>query len=167
MTYLFEEQLRIGKEAEGHLDEFFSPWFDIRHASLAEEKASGIDREFVCKHSGFAFTVEYKRDSRAHSSKNAFIEMVSSVEDGKPGWARSSKAGTLVHYIPEGKIVRLISLGLLRHWLPYFVTKYEWKDIPNDGYTTRGLLVPLAVIDKTCCVGELNIVNRTLAFAFM
>lgn len=144
--YQFDRQLSIGEEGEAFLDGFFAAWFDIRRATR-EEQGLGIDRWFLDAR-GRRQSVEYKMDSAAARTGNAFIETVSVDTTGKPGWAYSSQARTLVYYIPPDGLIYVIRFRHLRVILPRWERDYPARAIPNNGYHTHGLLVPLNEIER-------------------
>lgn len=144
-TYSFRTQLANGAQGEARLDTWFGHWFTIRHATDAEQHR-GIDRIFT--RDGHTYAVEYKTDSRASSTGNAFVETVSVDTTGKPGWAYSSEADVLCYYVPVSEVIYIIDMRKLRHHLPQWQRQYQARKIPNDGYYTHGLLVPLDEFER-------------------
>lgn len=140
MTYQFDRQLAQGAEGEAFLDEYFMAWFDIRRATPAEQR-QGIDRWFTRGTRRLA--IEYKTDMTAARTGNAFVETTSVDTAGKPGWALSSQAHMLVYYIPPDGLIYAIWMARLRRSLPRWDLLYPTRAIPNQGYHTHGLLVPL------------------------
>ena len=93
-------------------------------------------------------TVEFKADTTAATSGNAFIETVSVDTEGAPGWAAYSLAQYLVYFIPPTGAVYVVPLtslrnALLRRWARD-EERYPRRAIQNRGYKTHGVLVPLA-----------------------
>ncbi|MEB2351838.1 MAG: hypothetical protein OZ924_10535 [Burkholderiaceae bacterium] len=163
--YQFDRQLSIGEEGEAFLDGFFAAWFHIRRATPVEQR-QGIDRWFVDAR-GRRQSVEYKADSTAARTGNAFVETIS-VDitgkpgwayssqartlayyiTGKPGWAYSSQARTLAYYIPPDGLIYIIRLRHLRVVLPRWERDYPTRAVSNAGYHTHGLLVPLHELER-------------------
>jgi len=141
VAYSFDRQLAQGEQGETFLDGFFLPWFTIRRATR-EEQRQGIDRWFVDARKRRQ-SIEYKTDSAAGRTGNAFVETVSVDTTNKPGWAYSSQAETLIYYIPDDGLIYVIRMAHLRLVLPAWVRKYPTRAVPNAGYRTHGLLVPL------------------------
>lgn len=146
-TYSFRTQLVNGAQGEARLDAWFGHWFTIRHATM-EEQHRGIDRIFTRHDNGKCYAVEYKTDSRASSTGNAFVETVSVDTVGKPGWAYSSEADYLLYYVPVSEVIYIIPMVNLRQRLPQWQRQYQARKIPNQGYCTHGLLVPLDEFER-------------------
>ncbi|HMN12042.1 MAG TPA: hypothetical protein PKD55_06935 [Bellilinea sp.] len=144
--YQFDRQLSIGEEGEAFLDGFFAPWFHIRRATPAEQR-QGIDRWFVDAR-GRRQSVEYKSDSTAARTGNAFVETISVDTTRKPGWAYSSQARTLVYYIPPDGLIYIIRFRHLRVVMPRWERDYPTRAVSNAGYHTHGLLVPLHELER-------------------
>lgn len=140
-AYDFTAQLQLGEHHEADLDRFFSAWYDIRKVDR-EEQRQGIDRIFTRKDNGAVHRVEYKADSKASETGNAFVETVSVDTANKPGWAHSSQADYLIYYLPKDLLIYVIAFVDLRKRLPKWCS-YRSRRIPNNGYHTVGLLVPL------------------------
>lgn len=142
-TYQFQAQKSQGCKGEKQLDRFFRSDFEITEASPNDQR-QGIDRWWKCRESGRVYSVEYKTDSTAVKTGNAFIETVSvDSYPYKKGWAYTSEADLLVYYLPEKRIY-LITFTALRDCLPEWEEMHPTRQIPNVGYKTHGLLVPLA-----------------------
>ncbi len=147
MAYQFDTQLYEGNKGERYLDRFFAYWYGITPATYRQQR-QGIDRVFTCRYFGQSFTVEYKTDKRAARSGNAFIETLSVSTTGKRGWAYTSQAAFIVYYIPGTERVFILDVLLLRANLLRWCNTYPTRSIPNRGYTTEGLLVPLAELER-------------------
>lgn len=141
-AYDFQERLTAGQKGEATLDRFFATWYAIRPATRAEQR-SGIDRIFTRRTDGQIAAVEYKTDWAAHRTGNAFIETVSVDSANKPGWAFSSKAAILVYYVIDDDLAYIVTFATLREHLLRWQRAYPTRSIPNKGYHTVGLLVPL------------------------
>lgn len=146
-TYNFQTQLATGEEAERRLDAWFAHWYAIEPATPAQQRA-GIDRIFTRHDTGRAFKVEYKTDSRASATGNAFVETVSVDTTGKAGWAFTSQADILLYYVPVSEVIYVIQMATLRRHLSRWQRQYQARKIPNQGYCTHGLLVPLDEFER-------------------
>lgn len=144
-TYDFTTQLTQGAEGERILDNYFANWFTIRHATRLEQR-NGIDRIFTRE--GATYKVEYKTDTRASQTGNAFVETVSVDTAGKRGWAYTSEAEYLLYYVPGPETVYIIPFAQLRRHLTQWEQQYPTRKIPNRGYQTHGLLVPLDEFER-------------------
>jgi hypothetical protein len=146
MTYYpFHTQQAQGEAGEAVLDRFFSRWYRIIPAS-AQHQRRGIDRVFVAGTRRIA--VEYKSDSTAARTGNAFVETVSVDTAGKPGWVYTSQADFLVYFIPPDDLVYVLRPATLRKALPGWLRRYPVRAIPNAGYHTHGVLVPLDEFER-------------------
>lgn len=132
---------------EKELDEFFSQWYDIQPVDR-EMQRKGIDRIFTRHDNGYIFKIEYKTDWKATKTQNAFVELISVDNTGKPGWAYSSQADYLLYYLPEDILVYVIAFENLRNCLPAWVDKYPVRTIRNVGYNTVGVLAPLCEFER-------------------
>ncbi len=147
-TYKFHTQLRQGEGSEADLDKFFRvQGFHISTANR-EMQRRGIDRVWFRERDGKLFTVEYKADSLAGSTGNAFIETVSVDTANKPGWAYSSEAAMLVYLVTQPQTIYCISMARLRKQLERWQAQYPTRQAQNDGYQTHGLLVPLDELER-------------------
>lgn len=146
-VYDFKRQLANGERGEAFLDAFFARVYDITPATAAEQR-QGIDRHFVNRTTGAKLTVEYKTDTRAARTNNAFIETVSVDRVGKSGWAYTSQADWLAYFVPGQELVYLIHFSDLRQRLPKWATRYPVREALNAGYKTLGLLVPLVELKR-------------------
>lgn len=149
-TYEFDKQLAVGHSGESALDAFFGRWYIIRPATAAQQRA-GIDRIWEDRKTKRVMRVEYKTDRRAGRTGNAFIETASVVVDGvtkKQGWALTSQADVLVYYIPEPEAIYLLQLDDVRRALPGWMKQHLVRQIPNSGYYTEGVVVPLREFER-------------------
>lgn len=144
--YQFQAQLAEGQAHERHLDDVFAKWFAIKPATAAQQRL-GIDRIFRHR-DGSVYQVEYKADSLAGKTGNAFVETISVDTTGKPGWAITSQATTLVYMVTEPETVYVIPMVRIRTLLPRWQAVYRTTTAQNDGYQTHGVLVPLAEFEK-------------------
>ncbi len=147
-TYSFATQLQQGEAHEQRLDAFFrGKGFRVYATDMAGQR-QGIDRIFVREDDGKQWTVEYKADSLAGRTGNAFVETVSVDSAAKAGWAFTSKAALLVYLIVEPETIYCVSMARLRHALPRWQASYRTVPAQNEGYATHGVLVPLWEIER-------------------
>lgn len=145
MTYSFQEQLAIGERDEDRLDRHFGQFFSIDKATAAEQR-QGIDRHFIGKER--KFTVEYKSDHRAFETGNAFVETVSVDTKNTPGWIYTSKASYLFYFMPDADLCYILTFLKLRNRLRKWLALYPTCSIPNRGYCTEGMIVPLYEFER-------------------
>ena len=144
--YGFNQQLKEGEQQEQKLDAFFARWYNIQPVAMDMQRL-GIDRLFTRRDNGHVFKIEYKSDWTASKTGNAFVETVSVDTPHTPGWVYSSQADYLIYYLPKAMRAYIIAFENLRVRLPQW-TKFPTRSIPNQGYNTVGLLVPLAEIER-------------------
>lgn len=142
MPYSFGAQLEQGESGESFLDRFFSRWFRIEPATHDEQR-SGIDRYFYDRKHPRLLLIEYKTDTLAAQTGNAFIETVSVDTADRAGWVFTSKADLLLYFVPGKHVIYILRLEAIRLRLPYWSLVYDLREVPNKGYHTHGLLVPL------------------------
>lgn len=137
----FDEKLREGEGFERVLDRYFSTEYTVTPVSDLMQR-QGHDRMFRPFTGGDSFGVEYKADSKAARTNNAFIE-TQSVEGRTYGWALTAKAHTLVYYIPPRCIAYWVPFARLRAALPEWRERYPVKAAENATYNTLGVIPPL------------------------
>ena len=98
-----------------------------------DDQRRGIDRVWFDPVDGRTWTVEYKADSMAGRTGNAFIETISVDTDGRPGWAYTSRATLLVYLVTEPQTIYVISMARLRRQLPRWSAAYRTAQAINDG----------------------------------
>ncbi len=147
-VYKFGAQLQQGKIYEARIDAIFADkGVNISVVDRADQR-HGIDRRWHDPLDGRTWTVEYKADSRAGDTGNAFIETVSVDTERRPGWAYSSQAALLVYLVVDPETVYVISMARLRDQLPRWIAQYPTRQAQNDGYQTHGVLVPLDELER-------------------
>ena len=102
-------------------------------------------------------TVEYKTDYIASRSGNAFIETISVDTQQRLGWAITALADWLIYYLPGTRTLYRVPLVNIRANLPRWIATYRSQAIPNDGYATHGILVPLEVFAQ--CAEEIVVLG--------
>lgn len=139
----FEESLAKVKPEEEKLDRYLEKLgYEIVLATITEEKR-GIDRYITTK--GITLAVEYKCDSRAADTGNAFIEIVSNSRTDKPGWVHTTEADWVLYFIvkAEKPYVMWLRPSVIRSAMPAWSDKYRTALCQNPSYCSYGLLVPL------------------------
>lgn len=142
--YQFDRQHQLGVTYEARLDNFFKTYCFVYEAA-AHEQRQGIDRWFADEDEGF-ISIEYKADSKAAKTGNAFVETISVDTRNISGWAYTSIADVLCYYVPPLNKVWLIDFLELRRHLPQWVATYPKRKVQNSDYCTHGLLVPLQTL---------------------
>lgn len=138
----FGEQLAAGEEGAGELDVFFSARYKVERTDLKMDKL-GIDRIFTHRATGKRYSIEYKSDSRAASTGNAFIEIVSVDANDTPGWAKTCLAQWLIYYVPPWRKGYWIRTCAIKARLEEWISKYPLGHCQNKGYSSTGILVKL------------------------
>lgn len=149
VPYDMQIQAWHGGQGETTLDKYFSKFYDIEPVSVELQKM-GIDRIFVEKGTNIRHSVEYKTDKKAAKTGNLFIESISNDTNGKLGWTVTFLAQVLIIYVPGLQLAFEISASPIKKKLAEWMGKYEVKQIPNPGYYTHGIPVPVAEITKIC-----------------
>lgn len=149
MTYQFATQLAQGQSYEQLLDQRFDELYIIQPATPQQQR-QGIDRVYRPRKAPHeVLYVEYKADKTAARTGNAFVETVSVDTFDKPGWAMSSQADWLFYLVPGTcEALYIIRMADLRLQLPRWRRTCQERRIPNEGYFTVGLLVPLAEFEE-------------------
>jgi hypothetical protein len=147
--YHFAQQLQIGKNAERRLDALFGKWYAIETVPPEIERKKHFDRLFI-RPDGTQISVEYKTDLMCHKTGNLVVEIVSVDTNGTPGWVYSSDAELLVWEVQGLDVVLVAHFADIHRQLEEWKLKYRTVKIPNDGYNTIGILVPIDVYRKLC-----------------
>jgi hypothetical protein len=151
VTYSFVEQLEMGEAGEKVLDAYFAKWYDIKPATLEQQKNEKIDRLFRPKvgpggqdmtrtHPNW-IKVEYKTDDKTDKTGNLFIETMSMIEWGKYGWAWTTQAEKVIYYaLPD--TVYIIDVTELRDKLmTWHKQKRRKAQVKNVRWTSEGYLI--------------------------
>lgn len=161
MTYHFQKSARIGEvgcqRVRRHLLETYNIW--TVDTGLVDQ-FKGIDLN-----SSYA-TYEVKTDQTATRTSNAFIETFSNLETGRRGWALTCQAMWLLYFVTldiENGSLYWFRPSLFVELVPSWETEFPIRDIPNVGYTTQGVCVPLRVFGKRCERIEFVSTTKSLA----
>lgn len=147
-VYEFNEKLAEGMIGESRLDKLWDEQrWKVVPASRHDQRC-GIDRWLVARVGGRRVSLEYKTDAVAGKTGNAFVETISVSSCNKPGWAFSSKATWLVYQVVEPETIYIIRMASLRARLTQWQSRYPSRDVPNRGYKTTGILVPLDEFER-------------------
>lgn len=146
MTYDFYAQLAIGQKGEQKVHDYLSQEWQLIHAEIPQEIEQGIDFIGLHKTTGKRRSFEVKTDS--YTSGNCFIETVKNDVSKALGWVYTCQADRLLYYLPNlgGKLL-IIQPLILRANLPVWETKFRSVEVPNPGYKTIGLLVPVTELE--------------------
>lgn len=147
--YSFTGQLAEGRKGEALLDAYYSRWCQIAPATAAQERA-GIDRFYTVYTSGRKLSVQYKTDYMSQRTGNLVVELLSVDSANIPGWALTCTAQMLIWLRYYAREILAMQPDVLRHRLPAWQRIYKTVSIPNDGYNTIGLLVPVNEIRRIC-----------------
>lgn len=145
--YDFNVQHGIGKQGKQILDRWLGATYRITDVSSDPEyQEVGIDR-ILTRSNSSVITVEYKFDLAAKRTGNLFFETISVDTKSIPGWGWSSQAAYWIFLIPDQEIL-IIKPARLRAlvWMKY--REGSEKQIPNRGYNTLGLAIPLFEVRK-------------------
>lgn len=146
-SYDMRQQLKKGEAAERYLDSLFEDEFAIRPATRQQQR-QGIDRIFTRRSDGREYRIEYKADKTAARTGNAFVETVSVDTYSKPGWAYTCRSDYIFYYVVGDGPVYILKPADIKRRLDRWAAQYEKRRIPNSGYHTEGLLVPLEEFEK-------------------
>lgn len=146
MTYDFEEKRAEGEAWGRVIDEYLRRMYDVEPVRAGDDRA-GLDRLVRRLHGRAAapIRVEYKADTVGGLSGNAFIE-TRSVDEKALGWLATSQADELLYYLPIlGRAYRVAMPRLREAGLTWMDT-FRTVSVPNAGYSTYGVIVPLAKV---------------------
>jgi len=141
----FEESLARAKPHEERLDAYLkSLGYTLKEAEMDDQRI-GIDRWATQDDWKSSYSFEYKCDSRAAQTKNAYIETLSNSSNGAPGWVHTCQAFRILYYVVPEYVIWL-KPDTLRHCLDQWAESYRTAIADNPGYYSQGLLVPLNVL---------------------
>ncbi len=146
------------KRAESYdLVEWVRQWFEKR-ADVTEARDLQDDRFFyykgdllIARSDGSVQFIEVKCESSYTrvTTPNLAIERYSSIERHNPGGPWSTDADFYVHIYTDGLLVIMNRLRLT-HWLDGELARdpqaFNYREIPNAGWTTGTLLVPRQLV---------------------
>ncbi len=100
--------------------------------------------------------VEIKTEKKSYKSRNAFIETVSKDRPRKvKGWACTSKADYLFHFVPQSGRIRVVPFEKLREHLPDWLSRHgetknhgTWDRHGTLLYYSFGALVPFVELER-------------------
>lgn len=162
MTFDFKEQLEIGEQGEGKLDDYFAKFYDIHVVPMSLQKL-GVDRIFIARKDGSRFTVEYKTDFRSIETGNIFLEF---EVNKKPGWVYTSVAQVLVYYAPP-KAYLINMYNLRQDYQKKLIEGPPSSKVLNDGFYALGTLFPLKRLQFPVLIGVVNIWSSSYIFVLV
>lgn len=140
--YDFKVQNLKGKVGEKILDNWLSHSYQILDVSdVPDYQIRGIDR-ILTRPNGSKLGVEYKYDIASSRTGNLFFETISIDNKNIPGWGWSSQADYWIFLLPTPEVI-VISPGKFRNLVWQLRTKISERKIPNQGYKTIGVPIPL------------------------
>jgi len=147
----FNTQLKQGFEGEAEIIAHLTAqgWHCTK--STRDQERQGID--LITARGNESRTIEIKSDRRASQTGNAFIETVSVLKGAeiiKKGWTYTCKADFLFYYLPLDLIAYVYQPSILQTYTDFWIKKnYRKVSVPNKGYITQGILVPLWELENT------------------
>ena len=153
-TSLYAAQKAKGDKGEALLDQHFrKQGYAVIFASQEQQRNEKFDRILIRNHIKKYF--EYKTDYRAHETGNFFFETYSNLERRIPGWAHTTQANILIYLIEAWRKYYWIPVVDFRKAMGGW-NKFPYKEIPNQGYTTAGHVVPLLKLEEIATtIGQL------------
>ena len=149
----FAASKAIGIKGEAVLDAWLSRFYRLWAASPEQERA-GIDRLAIHYLAGRKFTFQYKTDTRAFATGNAFVETCSVWRQDRcqePGWAYDCEADYLFYLVIGGHLY-ICRPGAIKSFASGLWQSYPSRDISNRDWKTQGLLVPLPEFQKAATI---------------
>ena len=146
-VHVFAQSLTEGQRIERALDAYFGKWFDLRPVDLQIEKQDRIDRIAVQKSNGRELRLEYKKDGRAASTGNLFLETES---DGKPSWAANCRADFLIIAVPCLNTAFVFKPKTIQAnigpWKGHYGEREAWTEGWYETYSGLGVCVPIRIM---------------------
>ena len=144
--YKFEEQLKLGQDCEKEIYNYLrATGWKIKVADRDNQR-KGIDCFVSSKDKHYA--IEIKSDKKASKTGNAFFETISVDNKNIKGWAYTSQADYIFYYLPNDELIYIISPLWVKKNIKRLETVYPKRIIPNKGYNTVGVLVPLYILEQ-------------------
>ena len=100
------------------------------------------DVDFLVVKGNKSNKIEVKYDRCMYYTGNFFIELMSNIEQHRPGWIDYTKADYLFYFDPISYLCYVMKLADLRNWIQEH--DYQIKYCRKDGYkTSSGAIVPI------------------------
>ncbi len=118
--------------------------WDIKPTTTRQERVECRGDYIYTKPGVRDLYVEHKADFEALRTGNIFLETVSVDNANKKGWIYTSTADTVLYALPFNHKVLVCSPQRLNGEIESL--RRQFREVPtykNDGYITRGLLVPI------------------------
>lgn len=155
MASNFHDDLRASESDD--LIPFWTAAFKARFPEMAncifnyadnQAQRKGIDC-LLFMNDGSTVRLDQKNDK--YPPNNFFLEFVSVIDERKPGWIAKNLDVEYIAYgfINHGKCYMLCWRELRSAWKRHraeWCKKYKVSDVPNNGYMTRGVAVPVPVV---------------------
>lgn len=158
-VHIFGESLAIGLAYEEILDKFYGQGYTINHVGYSLQLL-GIDRIWLHRKSRKRYSVEYKSDIKAGETDNIFIETLSNEVTGQLGWAYTSCAQLLITFIPAKDYAYRATMIAVKYHLDEWIKKYPSIEVKNDGYISRGVLLPMYIFEEVAFYKDTHIVEK-------
>lgn len=147
----YNDDLRRGELGEDAVHAFMHDTYDyeIEYVNRRAQRA-GLDAIYTNPHTGRRTSVSIKTDERAGDTENVFIETVSVHQDGvdvKPGWGYMCKADVILIWLPRQRLLLVLMPARLADVVDEWSKRYLLKRVPNDGYETLGIAVPIEQVE--------------------
>lgn len=149
MTYDFENQNGIGKQGELIVKSWLLQQHNI--SSLLDvssnKKYQKDDIDIIVNFTdGNTVTYEVKTDS--FLTGNLFFETVSNTERNTPGCMLYTKADYILYFFIRNNNLYKLPTIAFREWVISNKDKFKEKSVNNKYYHSKGLLVPLSMIEN-------------------
>lgn len=156
LVHEFKSSLHNGRVVEDTLDRELEESWQVLRVSRSDERRRGIDRRITWKDSSdwgaVRYTLEIKADFKTIETNNVFFEVESSQVDGSPGWCLKSEAQILAYVtvfccdgqLSEASDVFWLNMKDVKDYVRAKRRRYPVGMAVNEGYETRGILVPLS-----------------------
>lgn len=144
-VHVFEASCAVEAKWAPILDRIISEQYPLEPASRSDEW-HGLDR-WVVDDSGHRVGLEYKFDEKWARTGNAFFEIISNDRTRRPGWLESCQATWLLYFLTPHTVLVYLTKRLRRMSQPWRQA-YPVRRARNQGYSTLGLCVPVAVAQQ-------------------
>ena len=151
---VYEMHEQIEKSKEDRIDLLVAAVGFIPHKTKKNENLDGVDRWLQIPSRQEILRVDYKNDTRTKDTGNIFIETVSvkypenSKKIHKQGWIYKKRMDAVFYNIDGTDEILLLPRALLEQNIDAWQKTYGTRKIPNKGYETLGVPVPLSIIKK-------------------
>lgn len=146
-----EADLARGEAGEDLVHAFMQETYgyEIEYVGRAEQRMDW-DAIYTNPTTGNRVSVSIKTDERAGDTGNVFIETVSVHQNGRDvrlGWAHECKADVLLIWLPRQRSLLVLMPMRLADMVDSWRQTYREVRVPNDGYETLGMPVPIGKVE--------------------